>query len=203
MGLMSTLFGGSSYSSPGWMRDAGRQSYEDYLAAMGENFGPQAYRRNVSNYRENYDRNLQNQQAAAGGNLMGRGVRPGAAPMFSRQAAGDLARFQSGEQARLAEGRMRGYGNQIGMLGNLQGLYQRQQKPGLLQRLAPLAGAYGQYAAMSQQSPVLTAGEGNPYAGQNVYYTGPDTQQPMSPEHYDYLNALFGAQNGSSWSPWG
>lgn len=163
MGILSSIFGGSKYTQPGWMREGGRGLWESYGADAQNAYGPEAYERNVSRYRENYDRNMRNQQAAAGGGLAGRGFRYSGTPLFQQQAAGDMARFQSDEAARLMQERLRAYLEQFGMLGGLQGLFQKQYQPGIM-------GAVGGLAGMGGFGNLFGGGGGGPKGGGGIVY---------------------------------
>jgi hypothetical protein len=190
-GLGKSLFGGSSYTQPKWMRDAGQTSYDEYAALGDSYYGDGALNRNTAMYGQDWDAAAPEGQAGAYRGLSGAGYRPSGANYMGLARQRSMAGFRGQERGRLQQGRMGALQGRMGMLTGMQGLYQKQQKPGLLQRMGGMAMQAGQAYGASQGVPMgndmpQDGGFGGYQYGSAQGPYGPATATPSTANYQPY-----------------
>ena len=185
MGFFNSLFGGSSYNNPGWLRNAGRNIFDQY-GAMMDDYDPRAY---VGQGMEDYDSMLRSSMAARGNSLAGDGYRMDSNPTGDIQRARFGANLWSQGRQNALDWRRNILQGQYGMLGGLQNLYGKTRTPGLMGVLgnavgsgsvSSLGGLFGNGGSSGSDSTNSVYGPMTPTQGEVPYNTGEGTNQIMA-----------------------
>lgn len=137
MGFLKSLFGGSSNNNPGWMRDQGRDLFNQYGGLL-DDFNPQT---EVGTGMENFDRMLRNQGSAQGNKLAARGFGAASNPNYNLTRARFGANLWTNANRHALDWRKMILQGQFGMLPGLEQLYGKTQSPGLIGGLASAFGS--------------------------------------------------------------
>lgn len=166
MGFWQSLFGGNVNDNPGWLRNSGRDIFNQFGDLYGA-YNPQV---EVGTGMENFDRMLQNQGAARG--LATRGFNPSSNPThdLTRARFGANLWTQANQNKRNWQRDI--LAQQFGMTGGLADLWKRHYQAGLGQQIGQ---AVGQGAAtMAAAGAAGQQGVASPY--------GPTTPTPAGAE---------------------
>jgi hypothetical protein len=185
MGWLNNIFGGSSYDNPGWMRDAGRNIFDQY-GAMMDDYDPRAY---VGQGMEDYDSMLRNSMASRGNQLAGDGFRTDSNPTGDIQRARYGSGLWSQGRKNAMDWRRNILQGQYGMLNGMHNLFSRTYKPGFAavfgKGLGEAVTSIGSSGATDKHSAQMGGGSTansvygpmTPTQGEVPYNTGEGTNQ--------------------------
>lgn len=185
MSFMDSIFGQSG-GIPGWLKSYLQGGLSQWNTARDQMYSPEAQRRKVASWGENFDRTLETQNAAIGKNLNRRGFagNPGGNYLPAMRARG-----MADQRSKVADWANAGMMNSImppWLQTVIQALY-KQPSGGLMGSIGPAMGAAAAGAMMSNSDAQ------NPNAGTGTPTTVGGTTRPgLTYQH---------GQGGFQWNP--
>lgn len=204
MGFWEGIFGHGA-SDPSWLKGGVRGTLDDFQKYLQMAWSPQAVRGRVANFTGNLDRSLAQYQQAGNAQYGQRGLR--ATPQTAYRRGFGVANFADEAQQQAYQGMLQGNQSLLGMYMNAQPLFHRAASGGLVGALAPLAEAYGQYAAMAGggKSPASSSGQVSTSFGTSpgLPFAGPASYPSPTPWQYGGLDYTSYAKPKPKWQSGG